>query len=132
MKDFAFRLTDTIRETGYAIHRYHGSGHLEKVYENALVHRLRMQALQVDQQRPLSVFDEYSTLIGEYFADLVVNETLIVEVKATKSLAPEHYAQVLGYLRSARIQHGVLVNFGAPKFQIRKLAMDLTRHRPED
>lgn len=129
MKDRPFQLTDIVRETGYAIHRYHGCGHLEKVYENALVHRLRKLGLQVEQQRALTVHDEDGTVIGEYFADLVVESQLIVELKASKVIAKEHIAQVLGYLRSARMEHGVLVNFGAAKLQIRKLAMSNFLHQ---
>jgi GxxExxY protein len=129
MKDRPFQLTDIVRETSYAIHCYHGCGHLEKVYENALVHRLGKLGLCVEQQKGMSVFDEDGTLLGEYFADLVVEGQLIVEVKAAKTIAAEHLAQVLGYLRSARIEHGVMVNFGAPRFQIRKLAMSDALHR---
>ena len=64
-------LCDIIRETSYAIHVYHGHGHLEKVYENALAHRLQKAGLKVVQQNPLTVFDEDGTIIGEYFADLL-------------------------------------------------------------
>ncbi len=74
----------------------------------------------------MTVFDEDGTVIGEYFADIVVNNQLIIELKATKAIADEHIAQLLGYLRSARIEHGAVTNFGASKFQIRKLAM--TKH----
>jgi GxxExxY protein len=122
MKDI-MELCDTVRETAFAIHRYHKHGHLEKVYENALVHRLRKAGLQVEQQHPLKVYDEDGTLIGEYLADLFVDARLIVELKATKSLADEHTAQILGYLKASRIEHGLLMNFGAPKFQIRKFAL---------
>ena len=62
-------LCDLVRETAYAIHVYHGHGHLEKVYENALVNRLRKAGVEVAQQHPLNVYDEDGTLIGEYFAD---------------------------------------------------------------
>jgi GxxExxY protein len=129
MKDRPFQLTDIVRETNYAIHRYHGCGHLEKVYENALIHRLRKLGLKVEQQRALTVYDEDGTVIGEYFADLLVEDQLIIEVKAAKAIADEHLAQILGYLRSARMEHGVLVNFGAAKFQIRKLAMSEALHQ---
>ena len=76
------QLCDVIRETAYAIHVYHGHGHLEKVYENALVHRLRKLGLDVKQQHPLTVMDEDGTVIGEYFADMLIEERLIVELKA--------------------------------------------------
>src|SRR5258708_20672179 len=95
------QLCDTVRETAFAIHRYHQHGHLEKVYENALAHRLQKLGLDVKQQHPLTVYDEDGTVIGEYFADLFVDHQLIVELKAVKALADEHIAQILGYLRSA-------------------------------
>src|SRR5438445_4117704 len=109
------QLCDLVRETAFAIHKYHKHGHLEKVYENALVHRLRKLGLDVKQQFPLTVYDEDGTIIGEYLADLIVDNRLIVELKAIRALADEHIAQILGYLRSARIEHGLLMNFGAPK-----------------
>jgi GxxExxY protein len=97
-----------------------GHGHLEKVYENALVHRLRKAGLRVEQQFQIKVYDEDGALIGDYIADIVVEGVLIVELKAVKTLASEHEAQILGYLRSARMQHGLLINFGSYRFQIRK------------
>ena len=131
MKDRVFELTDIVRETGYAIHCYHGPGHLEKVYENALVHRLRKRGIAVEQQKPLTVHDEDGTVLGEYTADVLVEGQLILEVKAARAIIDEHVAQTLGYLRSARLEHGAIVNFGAPKFQIRKLAMSEALHQPE-
>ena len=114
------KLCDMVRETAYAIHVYHGHGHLEKVYENALAHRLKKAGVQVEQQYPLSVYDEDGTVVGEYFADLLVDGRLIVELKASRAIAEEHVAQILGYLRSARHEHGLLINFGSPKFEIKK------------
>ncbi len=116
-------LCDVVRETAYAIHVYHGHGHLEKVYENALAHRLRKAGMQVQQQYPLQVHDEDGTLIGEYYADLFVEGRLIVELKACRALADEHVAQILGYLKSARVEDGLLINFGSYKFQIKKYVM---------
>ena len=116
-------LCDIIRETSYAIHVYHGHGHLEKVYENALAHRLQKAGLKVVQQNPLTVFDEDGTVIGDYFADLLVEDLLLVELKACRALADEHTAQILGYLKSARREHGLLINFGSYKFQIQKYVM---------
>ena len=115
-------LCDQIRQIAFAIHVYHGHGHLEKVYENALVQRLRKAGLDVIQQHPIQVFDEDGTLIGEYFADLFVENCLIIELKTAKKLADEHVAQILGYLKSVRIDHGLLINFGSNKFEIRKYA----------
>jgi len=116
-------LCDIVRETAYAIHVYHGHGHLEKIYENALVHRLRKAGLQVQAQAPLEVFDEDGTLLGEYFADVLVEGELLVELKACKAIAAEHTAQLLGYLKSARRHHGLLINFGSYKFEIKKYVL---------
>jgi GxxExxY protein len=117
-------LCDLVRETAYAIHRYHGHGHLEKVYENALGHRLRRMGLEVRQQHPLTVFDEDGTVIGEYFADLFVDRRLIVELKTARGLAGEHVAQILGYLKASRIEHGLLINFGTARFEIKKYILN--------
>jgi GxxExxY protein len=124
-------LCDVVRETGYAIHVYHGHGHLEKVYENALANRLRKTGLDVKQQHPLTVYDEDGTVLGEYFADLLVADRLIVELKACRAFADEHVAQLLGYLKSARIEHGLLINFGSYKFQIKKYALSKDGIRPK-
>lgn len=118
------RLADLIRETSFEIHKFHKHGHLEKVYEKALANRLRKLGLQVEQQFPISVFDEDGTLLGDYFADLLIDRCLIVEIKACQGIADEHIAQLLGYLRSSRFEHGLLINFGAPRFQIRKLKLE--------
>lgn len=117
------QLCDVIRETSFDIHCYHRSGHLEKIYENALVHRLEKKGIKVEQQYPLSVYDEDGTLLGDFYADLFVDERLIVEVKACKALANEHIAQLLGYLRASKIEDGLLINFGAPKLQIKKYVL---------
>jgi len=116
-------LCDQVRQTAYDIHRYHAHGHLEKVYENALLHRLHKLGLNVKQQHPLNVFDEDGSLIGEYFVDLLVNDVLVVELKTARVLVPEHEAQLLAYLKGTRLRHGLLINFGSPKFAIRKFAL---------
>ena len=110
------KICDTIRETGFAIHNYHKHGDLEKVYENALVHRLRKIGFKIRQQFPIGVLDEDGTSIGDYFADLFVEDCLIIELKACQHLGDEHIAQILGYLRSSKVEHGLLINFGAPRF----------------
>ena len=117
------QLCDVVRETSFSIHRYLRNGHLEKVYENALVHRLRKQGITVVPQHPLKVYDEDGTVLGDYFADLFVENVLIVELKATRAIDNDHIAQLLGYLRSSRIETGLLVNFGAPKLYIKKFLM---------
>jgi GxxExxY protein len=113
-------LCNQVRQTAYDIHLYHGHGHLERVCENALAHRLRKAGLDAKQQWPLSVYDEDGTLLGDYLADLLVEGILVVELKTAKTLALEHEAQVLGYLKSAKLEHGMLINFGSQKFEVRK------------
>jgi GxxExxY protein len=120
-------LCDIVRQTAYDIHVYHGNGHLEKVYENALANRLRKGGLDVKQQHQLKVYDEDGTEIGEYFADLFVDGRLIVELKAAKTIADEHVAQTLGYLKASKIEHGLLVNVGSYRFQIRKFVLSQGR-----
>ncbi len=125
-KDQIFKVCDIIRETGFAIHKFHRYGHLEKVYENALTHRLRKLGVRVEQQYPLKVLDEDGTVLGDYYADLFVENCLIIEVKACNTLISEHTAQLLGYLRSSRIEHGLLINFGSQRFEIKKFALSST------
>jgi len=122
-KDDIFELCDVIRETSFALHQYLRHGRLEKVYENGLAHRLRKVQLTVEQQYPLKVCDEDGTVLGEYFADLFVEDCLIVELKACKASAPEHTAQLLGYLRACHVEHGLLINFGASRLEIKKYAL---------
>ena len=117
-------LCDGIRQTAYDIHLYHGHGHLEKIYENALAHRLRKLGFAVVQQAPLKVYDQDGTILGEYFADLVIEGRIIVELKAVRQIFDEHVAQMLGYLKSSRIEHGLLINFGSHKFQIKKYILN--------
>ena len=123
MDDGVFGLCDRIREISFDLHSHLRYGHLEKVYENGLVHRLRKAGMAVEQQFPLKVFDEDGTVLGEYYADLFVERVLIVELKACKALADEHTAQLLGYLRACRTRHGLLINFGSPALEIRKFVM---------
>ena len=118
--DGVLKLCDVIRQTAYDIHVYLKNGYLEKVYENALAHRLSKLGMKVLQQHSLQVFDEDGTQIGLYSADLFVEDRIIIELKACKDLADEHTAQLFGYMKAARIRHGMLINFGAPKVQIRK------------
>jgi GxxExxY protein len=123
MKDAIFQLCDQVRETSFALHRYLRQGHIEKVYENGLANRLRKQGLLVLQQHPLNVFDEDGTNLGEFFADLYISNQLIVELKACTRLVDDHVAQLLGYLRASRIEHGLLINFGPPKLEVRKFIL---------
>ena len=90
------RLCDIIRQASFEIHKYFRRGHLEKIYENALTHRLTKVGIEVIQQHPLNVFDEDGALLGDLCADLFVAGKLVVEVKACRGLVDEHIAQLLG------------------------------------
>jgi GxxExxY protein len=123
MKDPVFHWCDPIRESAFDLHAYLKHGHAEKVYENGLAHRLRRIGLTVEQQHPIQVYDQDGTSLGDFFADLFINECLILELKACRALCDDHVAQLLGYLRASRVEHGLLINFGAPKMEIRKYAL---------
>ena len=118
-----FELCDIVRETSFSLHKFLRHGHLESVYENGLKHRLEKLGLQAEQQMPIPVRDEDETLLGNFIADLFVENQLIVELKAVTRLLEVHTSQLLGYLRASRIEHGLLINFGAPKLEIKKYAL---------
>jgi GxxExxY protein len=117
------QLCDVVRETSFAIHRYHRHGHVEKIYENALAHRLKKQGVEVAQQQPVKVLDEDGTLLGDFYADLLVENQLVVELKAVRAVTDEHVAQILGYLRSSRTETGLLINFGSAIPHVKKYLM---------
>jgi GxxExxY protein len=118
--DDIFDLCDIVRETSFDIHKYLRSGHLEKIYENALANRLRKTGLAICQKYPLQVFDEDGTGIGKLEIDLIVDSQLTIEVKACRNLVDEHTAQLLGYLRACRFEHGMLINFGSGRLHVKK------------
>ena len=119
-EDAIRELTIKIREIAYQLHLYLGTGYLEKVYENALKHRLEKAGLRVRQQVPIRVYDEDGFQAGFYEADLVVNNCMILELKAVATLTPVHMAQLLNYLKATGICDGMLINFGSEKFEIAK------------
>jgi GxxExxY protein len=116
-------LSDRIRQVAFELHAYLRQGYLEKVYENGLAHRLRKAGIKVEQQKSISVYDEDGTILGEYITDLFVEDCLIVELKACRLLVDEHTAQVLGYLRVTHCRDAMLINFGSPRIQIKKLIL---------
>lgn len=113
---------ELIRQTAFDIHVFLGHGHLERIYENALVHRLQKRGMKVEQQKALNVFDQDGFALGRYVADLLVEDVILVEVKTARTLIREHEAQLLAYLKSCRLEHGLLINFGSFRFEIRKYA----------
>jgi GxxExxY protein len=111
-------ITDKILKAFFHVYNTLGYGFLEKVYENALAMTLRKWGLDVIQQHPISVYFE-GIRVGEYFADVIVVERVIVELKAAEGLCEAHEAQLLNYLKATDIEVGLLLNFG-PKAQFKR------------
>lgn len=104
-------LTEQIIKAFYKVYNTLGYGFLEKVYENALYIELTNMNFNVQKQKPISVFYEGDE-IGLYYADLVVDELIIIELKAAETIANEHYVQLLNYLKATNMEVGLLLNFG--------------------
>lgn len=110
-------ITDGIIKSFYHVYNTLGYGFLEKVYENSLRISLQDLGFEVEQQSPISVQFEGQT-VGEYFADLMVNNVVVVELKAAKSISTEHESQLLNYLKATGVEVGLLLNFGiSPEFR---------------
>ena len=116
-------LASKVGQVAYGVHEYFGNGLLEKVYETALEHRLVKAGYKVERQRPLKVFDEDGFCVGDYFVDMLVNDKLIVELKAVKTFVPEHFAQILNYLKITHNPIGLIINFGSYKFERRTITV---------
>ncbi len=115
-------ITETIIGCAFEVANTLGSGFLERVYENALAHEIRAQGLDLQQQTPIQVrYDEI--VVGEYFADLLVENRVIVELKAVKAFDEVHMAQCLNYLKASGLRVCLLINFGQPKIQIKRLVL---------
>jgi len=122
-------LTDLIIKAFYNVYNKLGYGFLEKVYENGMLIELKRLGLNAEKQKQLKVFyDEFE--IGEYYADIIVNDCVIVELKAAESICPEHEAQLINYLKASDIEVGLLLNFGKePKFKRRVLTSEFKNHK---
>jgi GxxExxY protein len=120
-------ITDKIIKAYYAVHNKLGYGFLEKVYENAMCIELRTMGFRVDKQKPIKVF--YGPdIIGEYYADIIVNDLVIIELKAAEGLAEEHERQLLNYLKATEIEVGLLLNFGVKAQFKRKVFMNTNKN----
>jgi len=105
-------LTKKIIACAFKVHNKLGAGFLEKVYENSMVIELKMNGLKVEQQFPIPVFYE-NIQVGDYYADLLVNDEIIVELKAVENLTKQHEVQVVNYLNGIGHEIGLLINFGS-------------------
>ncbi len=112
-------ITEKILKACFEVNNELGNGFLESVYEKALVIVLTEMGLKVQTQIPLKVMFRGQT-VGEFFPDIIVEDRVIVELKAVKALAPEHLAQVMHYLKATGIEVGLLVNFGSSKLEYRR------------
>jgi len=116
------KVTERIIGCAYVVSNDLGVGFLEKVYENALLIELKKQGLQVESQKALTVV--YSgQVVGEYFADLVVEGKVIVELKSVKAFERIHQAQLLNYLKATGIHTGLLLNFGTVRLGIKRMVL---------
>lgn len=118
-------ITEKIINAFYRVYNILGYGFLEKVYRNAMAIELRKQGLTVALEAPITVYYE-GEVVGEYFADLLVAEAVIVELKAARQLADDHEAQLLNYLKATQYEVGLLLNFG-PKPAVKRKAYDNSR-----
>ena len=112
-------LTSQILEAAFEVSNELGAGFLESVYEAALLLALRTKGLAVQRQVPIKVHFR-GEVVGHFFADLVVDDRVVLELKAVKGLMPEHNAQVLNYLKATERPVALLINFGTPKLEFRR------------
>ena len=118
------QLTYAINGAVFEVSRILGPGFLEKVYENALLVELRQKGIKAQGQAPIRVTYK-DTLVGDYIADIVVDDQVIVELKTVERLEKIHEAQLLNYLKATGFKVGLLVNFKSPRAQIKRLVFDL-------
>lgn len=111
----------------YTVYNTLGYGFLEKVYENALMIELAKSGIEAIKQKPIKVYYG-KTIVGEYFADIIVNEWIILELKAAECLVEEHELQLINYLKATNIEVGLLLNFGRkPEFRRKIFTNDRKR-----
>jgi len=123
-------LTEKIIGCAFEVGNVLGNGFLEKIYENALAHELRKKGLKVEQQQAIPVYYD-QIAVGEYVADLLVEESIIVELKAVKNIEDIHRAQCIHYLKATGLKLCLLINFGTPKVQIKRIVNNLDHIRAE-
>jgi GxxExxY protein len=117
-------LSSAVTGSAFTVLNALGAGFLEKVYENALAYEIRKRGLSVVQQHPVSVCYD-GIVVGDYFADMIVENQIIVELKVAKAFDEAHRAQCLNYLKAAGLRLGLLLNFGKPRLEIKRIANNL-------
>jgi GxxExxY protein len=110
-------LSNTILKIYFEVYNELGYGFLEKVYQNAMYFELKSQGYKVEAQKQIKVYYK-SQLVGDYFSDLLIEDSIILELKACECLMDEHKAQLLNYLKATELEIGLLLNFGTtPEFK---------------
>lgn len=126
--EFLYRdLTGKILDAAFKVHNYFRNGFLEKVYENALLFELKSRGVHCEQQVPLKVYYQSNTVVGEYVADLVVEDKVIIELKAVETLQKVHFAQLMNYLKTTNFKLGLIINFGQSKLEFRRVILERAR-----
>lgn len=120
-------LTQKIIKAAQNVHNELGYGFLEKVYHNAMVLELRKMGLDVASGKPISIYYDGQT-VGEYFADIVVAEKVILEIKAVQAVNPAHEAQLVNYLKATSIDVSLLLNFGE-SLEVKRKIFETARQR---
>lgn len=124
-------LTAEIIKRFYTVYNKPGYGFLEKVYEKALKYELEKSGFKVERQKPINVYYE-NELVGEYYADLLLEDNVIVELKAAETLCKEHELQLINYLKATEIEVGLLLNFGkTPEIKRKVFTNSLHADSPE-
>ena len=113
------KITEAIIGCAFEVINELGVGFIESVYKKALAIALQEKGLQVQCQQPIHVRFR-NRIVGEFYADMLVEGKVIVELKAVKAIAPEHQAQIINYLKATGIEVGLLINFGSPKLEYKR------------
>lgn len=125
------RITRSVIGCAFEVINELGAGFLESVYERALLLALRQKGLSAVSQHPVRVLFRGDN-VGDFYADILVEEIVLVELKAVKAIAPEHQAQVINYLNATGIEVGLLINFGKPKLEYRRFTRNKRATMEED
>ena len=115
-------LSYKIRGAVFQVSRHLGAGFLEKVYERALMIELESAGLNYETQKSINV-NYKGRVVGEYFADILIKNKIILEIKAQRSIRPEHEAQLINYLKATKLKLGFLINFTHPKAEIKRFVL---------
>ncbi|MEK7399480.1 MAG: GxxExxY protein [Candidatus Poribacteria bacterium] len=118
------KITERIINCAFIVSNTLGVGFLEKVYENAMFIELQKANLDTKQQFPIKIYYE-NICVGDYYADLLVNDEIIIELKTVKAIEEIHIAQLLNYLKATNKKVGLILNFAKPKVEIKRMVNKL-------